>query len=189
MDRLKSNMKKLPELYKTEIVKNMKKKFNFSNELEVPKIIKISINVGLGKNKDNPKLLNIVMNDLYLITGQKPVKTYAKKAISGFKIKEGDIVGVKVTLRKKKMYDFLEKIIRIVLPRTRDFRGISSKSIDKQGNYTLAIKEHIVFAEIEYDRVEIIYGLQISITFNNNNKNENQELLKLLGFPFKKSSK
>lgn len=179
-------MKKLVELYNTDIATEMKKAFNYANNLAVPKITKVSLNVGLGKYKENQKLLSLVSQDIFLITGQKAQITRAKKAISGFKIKAGDIVGLRVTLRGKKMYDFLEKMIRIVLPRTRDFRGISIKSLDASGNYTLAVREHIVFPEIEYERVETIYGLQISLSINTKKSAESQKLMELLGFPFKK---
>lgn len=178
-------MKCLEEIYKTEITPNIKQQFKLSNSFLVPKITQLSINVGLGKIKENPKFLDIVAQDIFYITGQKPQLRLAKKAISGFKIRKGDIVGLRVTLRRKKMYDFLEKLIKIVLPRTRDFRGISQTSFDKQSNYTLAIREHIVFPEIEYDNVDTIYGLQVSIITNSSEKKMVFKLLKLLGLPFK----
>lgn len=179
-------MKRLKELYKTDITPNIIKKFNLSNVHMAPEMKKISINVGVGKSKERPELLSRVANDIYLITGQMPRITKSKKAISGFKLRSGDIVGVNVTLRGNSMFDFLEKLLNVGLPRVRDFRGLSTESFDKNFNYTYAVKEHIIFPEIKYERIEDIYGFQVSFNIKATNKEEAMELLKQLGFPFKK---
>ena len=173
-------------LYNTEITKKMSEKFGYKNTLAVPKVNKVVINVGLGESKENPKFTEIATKEIIVITGQKPALTKAKKAISGFKIRQGDKVGLKVTLRGRRMYDFLERLVRISLPRIRDFRGLKIAGFDSNGNYNIGIKEHIVFPEIQYDKVEKIFGLQVTINTTAKNNDEARELLTLIGFPFEK---
>lgn len=177
-------MLKLSEKYKKEIVPQLKKEFGYQNDLSVPSLNKVIINVGLGRAVSDTKIFDPVIGNLKLITGQKPVKTYAKKSISGFKIRQGMPIGLMVTLRKKRMYDFLEKLINIVLPRMRDFRGIKTSAFDRAGNYSLGIKEHIVFPEIDYEKVSEIYSLEVNIVTTAKNSKEAKKLLELLGFPF-----
>lgn len=177
-------MLKLSEKYKKEIVPQLKKEFGYQNDLSVPSLNKVIINVGLGRAVSDTKIFDPVIENLKLITGQKPVKTYAKKSISGFKIRQGMPIGLMVTLRKKRMYDFLEKLINIVLPRMRDFRGIKTSAFDRAGNYSLGIKEHIVFPEIDYEKVSEIYSLEVNIVTTAKNSKEAKKLLELLGFPF-----
>jgi len=178
-------MNRIEELYKKEIIPKMKEKFNLSNNFEVPKIEKIVINVGTGPAIKDKKLLDHMIDTITKITGQAPIKTFSKKAISGFGIREGQVVGLKVTLRKQRMYDFLDKLINISLPRVRDFQGLTTKSFDMQGNFSIGIKEQIVFPEIKADEVDYIHGLEICISTNSNNKDMVYELFKMLGFPFK----
>lgn len=179
---------RLKEKYKKEVIKEMKKKFGYKNDLAVPKIIKVVVNVGLNKARveKDPEYVKSVEENIMAITGQKPIKTKAKKSISGFKIKKGSVVGLKVTLRKNRMYDFLDKVINIALPRTRDFRGIPTKSITKTGDLTIGFKEHLVFPEIIAEKVEKIHGLEVCIHTSAKNKKEAKELFSLLGFPFRK---
>ncbi len=177
-------MLKLSEKYKKEIVPQLKEEFGYQNDLSVPSLDKVIINVGLGRAVSDAKIFDSVIENLKLITGQKPVKTYAKKSISGFKIRQGMPIGLMVTLRKKRMYDFLEKLINIVLPRMRDFRGIKASAFDRAGNYSLGIKEHTVFPEIDYEKVSEIYSLEVNIVTTAKNSKEAKKLLELLGFPF-----
>ncbi|MCL5411494.1 MAG: 50S ribosomal protein L5 [Patescibacteria group bacterium] len=181
-------MSTLKEKYEKDIVPELIKKFSYSNKLAVPKLLKITINVGLGEATINPKAIEAVVSDLSQIAGQKPVVTKAKKAIAGFKIRQGQAIGVMVTLRGQKMYDFLEKLVTIVLPKVRDFRGVSEKSFDKRGNYTLGLKEQVVFPEIDYSKVEKIRGLEIVVNTSAKNDQEAKALLELLGMPFRKVS-
>lgn len=176
----------LQEKYKKEIVQALKEEFKFSNDLEVPKIEKISINVGLGANYKNSKFLEVVEDVLTRISGQKPVPRRAKKAISNFKIREGNIIGMSVTLRGKRMYDFLTKLLNITLPRVRDFQGINPKSVDRQGNLSIGFKEYLPFPEIRSDEVEVMHGLQVSIGSSATTKEQGYALYKHLGMPFKK---
>ena len=178
-------MEKLKEQYKSEIIPAMMKKFNYSSIMEVPKLDKIVINIGLGDIKDNPKSLDNAINDLSIITGQKPVVTKAKKSIAAFKIREGAKVGCKVTLRDGKMYDFAYKLFNVALPRVRDFRGVSNNSFDGRGNYSLGLKEQLVFPEIEYDKVDKLRGMDITFITTAKTDEEAKELLALLGMPFK----
>lgn len=177
---------RLEEYYNKEIVPKMKEQFGIKNNFAVPRVVKVVINVGIGEAKTNPKIKEMVVHDLAQITGQKVVLTLAKKAISGFKIRSGDQVGVKVTLRGKRMYDFIERLSKIALPRIRDFRGLKSTGFDKNGNYSFGIKEHIVFPEIKYDKVEKIFSLQVTIQTSAKSDKIAKELLVLLGFPFSK---
>jgi large subunit ribosomal protein L5 len=179
-------MKRLYDYYREDIVKRMTEEFKYSNVHQVPKLIKISVNIGLGIAKENPAILKRAANDIYLITGQKPRICKAKKAISGFKLRQGDVVGLSLTLRSRKMYEFLEKLLNVGLPRVRDFRGVPVKSFDAQNNYCLAIKENIIFPEVTYERIEDIYGMQITFHIKAKTKNEAMSLLTNLGFPFRK---
>lgn len=180
-------MKRLKNYYNEEIISEMKKEFGYTNSFNVPKLTKISINVGISKERQNKDLINKVANDIYKITGQKPRICRAKKSISGFKLTQGDINGLNVTLRRNKMYEFLEKLLRVSLPRVRDFRGLSLKSFDKDNNYTVGIKEHIIFPEISYDKMENIYGMQITFCTTAKSAKEAISLFKHLGFPLKGS--
>ncbi len=179
-------MEALKEQYVKEVVPALMKKFNYSSVMEVPKLEKIVINIGLGDIKDNPKALDNAMNDLSIITGQKPIVTTAKKSIAAFKLREGVKVGCKVTLRAGKMYDFAYKLFNVALPRVRDFRGLSKNSFDGKGNYSLGIKEQLLFPEIKYDDVSLVKGMNISIITTARTDEEAKELLSELGMPFRK---
>ena len=178
-------MEVLKEQYKNEIVPAMMKKFNYKSVMEVPKLEKIVINIGLGETKDNPKALDNAVNDLTIITGQRPVITKAKKSIAGFKLREGAKIGCKVTLRAGKMYDFAQKLFNVALPRVRDFRGVSANSFDGRGNYSMGIKEQLIFPEIEYDKIDKIRGMDIIFVTTAKTDEEAKELLSLLGMPFR----
>ena len=178
-------MEALKEQYVKEVVPAMMKKFNYSSVMQVPKLEKIVINIGLGETKDNPKALDNAMNDLSIITGQRPIVTKAKKSIAAFKLREGAKIGCKVTLRSGKMYDFAYKLINVALPRVRDFRGVSANSFDGRGNYSMGIKEQLIFPEIEYDKVDQLRGMDIIFVTTAKTDEEAKELLKLLGMPFK----
>lgn len=178
-------MEKLKEQYNSEVVPALMKKFNYSSVMEVPKLEKVVINIGLGDIKDNPKALDNAINDLSLITGQKPVVTTAKKSIAAFKLREGVKVGCKVTLRAGKMYDFVYKLFNVALPRVRDFRGVSKNSFDGRGNYSMGLKEQLIFPEIEYDKVDKLRGMDIAFITTAKTDEEAKELLTLLGMPFK----
>ena len=178
-------MEKLREQYEKEVVPSLMKKFNYKSIMEVPKLNKIVINIGLGDIKENPKSLENAMNDLSQITGQKPVITKARKSIAAFKLREGVNIGCKVTLRADKMYDFAYKLFNVALPRVRDFRGVSADSFDGRGNYSMGIKEQLIFPEIEYDKVDKIRGMDIIFVTTAKSDEEAKELLKLLGMPFR----
>ena len=175
---------RLKEKYENEVVKALMDKFGYKNIMEVPKIEKIIINMGVGEAKDNPKSLEGAVNDLTLISGQKPVLTRAKKSIANFKLRENVAIGCKFTLRKDKMYQFADKLINIALPRVRDFRGISSKSFDGRGNYALGVKEQLIFPEIEYDKIDKLRGMDIIFVTTAKTDEEARELLRFLGMPF-----
>ena len=177
-------MEILKEQYEKEVVPALMKKFNYKSVMEVPKLEKIVINVGLGDMKDNPKALDNTINDLKIITGQTPIVTKAKKAIAAFKIREGVNIGCKVTLRSGKMYDFAYKLFNTALPRVRDFRGVSNNSFDGRGNYSMGIKEQLIFPEIEYDKIDKIRGMDIIFVTTAKTDEEARELLSLLGMPF-----
>lgn len=179
-------MNRLKEKYNKEVIPYMMEKFNYKSVMQVPKLEKIVINIGAGDGAHNAKLIEGAMNDLELITGQKPVVTRAKKAIAGFKIREGQSVGCKVTLRGENMYNFLDKLISMALPRVRDFRGVSPKAFDGRGNYTLGITEQLIFSEIEYDNVVKVRGMDIVFVTTAKTNEEAYELLKGLGMPFRK---
>ncbi len=172
--------------YKEEIVSALMEHFKYKNIMEVPKLNKIVINIGLGSAKDNPKVLESALRDLEIISGQKPVITTAKKSIANFKLREGMKIGTKVTLRGEKMYDFLDRLVNIALPRVRDFRGVSASSFDGRGNYALGIKEQLIFPEIVYDMIDQIRGMDIIIVTTAKTDEESKALLELLGMPFKK---
>ena len=178
-------MEILKEQYINEVVPAMMKKFNYKSIMEVPKLEKVVLNIGLGDIKDNPKSLENAMNDIKLITGQSPIITKAKKAIAAFKIREGVNMGCKVTLRSGKMYDFAYKLFNVALPRVRDFRGVSKNSFDGRGNYSMGIKEQLIFPEIEYDKVDKVRGMDIIFVTTAKTDEEARELLTLLGMPFK----
>ena len=178
-------MEKLREQYNNEVVPALMKKFEYKSIMQVPKLDKIVINIGLGDTKENPKSLENAMNDLSIITGQKPVITKARKSIAAFKLREGANIGCKVTLRSDKMYDFAYKLFNVALPRVRDFRGVSTNSFDGRGNYSMGIKEQLIFPEIEYDKVDKIRGMDIIFVTTAKTDEEARELLTLLGMPFK----
>ena len=179
----------LQSYYTSSIVSSMQKKFKYTNVMQVPKIVSINLNMGLGDAKSNSKNLESSLEEMSLISGQKPITTKAKKDISNFKIRKGWPVGCKVTLRSKMMYEFLDRLISVALPRTRDFRGLSFKSFDGRGNYNFGIKEQIIFTEIDYDRIQSINGLNVTITTSASSDNEAYELLKLFGLPLREKPK
>ena len=178
-------MEKLREQYEKEVVPALMKKFQYKSIMQVPKLDKVVINIGLGDTKENPKSLENAMNDLTQITGQRPMITKAKKSIAAFKLREGANVGCKVTLRSDKMYDFVYKLFNVALPRVRDFRGVSANSFDGRGNYSMGIKEQLIFPEIEYDKIDRLRGMDIIFVTTAETDEEAKELLTLLGMPFK----
>ncbi len=178
-------MSNLKKKFKSEIVPILKKELGYTNDLEVPRLRKVVLNVGLGKGLTDAKFNEAVENSLMRITGQRPIKTLAKKSISNFKIRKGLVVGMKVTLRGDRMYDFVEKLVNITLPRVRDFRGLNIRSIDRQCNLNIGISEHIAFPEIKSDEVERIHGLEITLVTTAKNREEGKLLFKRLGFIFK----
>lgn len=178
-------MEKLREQYEKEVVPALMKKFNYKSVMQVPKLEKIVINIGLGDTKDNPKSLENAMNDLSQITGQKPMVTKARKSIAAFKLREGANIGCKVTLRSNKMYEFAYKLFNVALPRVRDFRGVSANSFDGRGNYSMGIKEQLIFPEIEYEKIDKLRGMDIIFVTTAKTDEEARELLTLLGMPFK----
>ena len=179
-------MSRLKEKYNNEIVGSLKEKYSYKSVMEVPKLEKIVVNIGVGDATTNSKLLEAAMHDLELITGQKPVKTLAKKSIAGFKLRQGQAIGCKVTLRGENMYNFLDKLISITLPRVRDFRGISNRAFDGRGNYTLGLTEQLIFPEIVFDDVVKVRGMDIVFVTTAKTNDEAYDLLKGFGMPFKK---
>lgn len=179
-------MSRLKDLYKNEIVDAMIKKFGYKNVMEVPKIDKIVVNMGVGEAKENPKVLEAAVADLEKITGQHAVITKAKKSIANFKIREGQSIGCKTTLRGEKMYEFLDRLVNLALPRVRDFRGVSANSFDGRGNYSLGIKEQIIFPEIEYDKIDKVRGMDVIIVTTAKTDEEARELLRLFNMPYEK---
>ncbi|MCR5774827.1 MAG: 50S ribosomal protein L5 [Lachnospiraceae bacterium] len=179
-------MSRYKDTYNTEIRDAMQKKFGYKNVMEIPKLEKIVVNMGVGEAKDNAKLLDSAVSDLEKITGQHVVTTKAKKAVANFKIREGMQIGCKVTLRGDKMYDFLDRLVNLALPRVRDFRGVSANSFDGRGNYALGIKEQIIFPEIEYDKIDKIRGMDVIIVTTAKTDEEARELLRLFNMPFEK---
>src|SRR3990167_1653096 len=178
-------MSRMYELYKKEIINKLKKQFNYTSVMQVPHIEKITINMGVGEAASDKKILQNAISDLEKIAGQKPVATLSRKSIAGFKIRVGWPIGCKVTLRKARMYEFLDRLITIALPRVRDFRGLSAKSFDGRGNYNLGIKEQIVFPEIEYDKIDALRGMDITITTSAKTNKEGFALLQAFNFPFR----
>ncbi|MDL1963639.1 MAG: 50S ribosomal protein L5 [Deltaproteobacteria bacterium] len=178
-------MSQLKHYYEKEIIPKLMETFKYRNVMEVPKLEKVVLNIGLGEAIHNIKLLDSAAEDMKLISGQQPVVTRAKRSIAAFKLREGMPIGCMVTLRHIRMYDFYSRTVNIALPRVRDFKGVSAKAFDGHGNYTLGIKEHIIFPEIEYDKIDRIKGLNITVVTTAKNDREGKELLKLLGMPFK----
>ena len=178
---------RIKEKYLAEAVPALKQKFGYKNVMEIPKLSKIVINMGLGDCKDNAKAMEMAVNELTTIAGQKPMVTKAKKSIANFKVREGMNVGAKVTLRSDRMYDFTDKLVSIVLPRVRDFRGVSDKSFDGRGNYALGVKEQLIFPEIDYDKVEKIRGMEMIFVTSAKTDEEAKELLRLMGMPFQQA--
>ncbi len=177
-------MARLKEKYKSEVIDAMMKKFKYSNVMEVPKLEKIVVNMGLGDSKENPKVLDNAVAELAQITGQKPIVTKAKKSVAAFKVRAGMNVGAKLTIRGERMYYFADKLFNVALPRVRDFRGVSPKSFDGRGNYALGIKEQLIFPEIDYDKVDKVRGMDIVFVTTAKTDEEAKELLKLLGMPY-----
>lgn len=177
-------MSRLKQKYENEVIPALKQKFNYKNIMEVPKLEKVVINMGISDARENPKAIDAATNDLAIITGQKPIITKAKKSIAAFKLRKGMPIGAKVTLRAGKMYDFLDKLFNVNLPRVRDFKGVSPDAFDGRGNYTLGIKEQLIFPEIDYDKIDRVRGMDITIVTTAKTDEEARELLKNLGMPF-----
>ena len=180
-------MSTMKTLYTNEVAPALLKKFNYKSTMQIPKLDKIVINIGLGEAKDNPKVIDAAVADLAAITGQKPVVTKAKKSIANFKLRQGMNIGVKVTLRGEKMYEFIDRLFNVALPRVRDFRGINPNAFDGRGNYSLGIKEQLIFPEIEYDKIDKIRGMDIIFVTTAKTDEEGRELLTLMGAPFTRS--
>ncbi len=179
-------MARFKDKYKNDVAKALMEKFNYSSVMEIPKIEKVVINMGLGDGKDNPKVIKIAVDELATIAGQAPVITKAKKSVANFKVRQGMSVGAKVTLRGERMYEFIDRFFTIALPRVRDFRGVNANSFDGRGNYTLGIKEQLIFPEINIDKVETVRGMDITFVTTAKTDEEARELLKLMGMPFTK---
>ena len=177
---------RLREMYKADVVPALQKKFNYKSVMQIPKLDKVIINVGAGEAKDNAKVIDAIIGDLAKITGQKPVKCAAKKSVANFKLREGMTIGVKVTLRGDKMYEFVDRFFNLALPRVRDFRGINPNSFDGRGNYSMGIKEQLIFPEIDYDKIDKVRGMDICFVTTANTDEEARELLTLMGAPFAK---
>lgn len=177
----------LPEQYRNDIVPALMKEFEYSSVMEVPRLTKIVVNVGLGEALENAKAIEFAMNDIQQITGQRPVVTRAKKSIASFKLREGRSVGMKVTLRGERMWSFLTRLIHVALPRTRDFQGVSPDSFDGRGNYTLGLSEQLIFPEINYDKIDKVRGMEVSIVTTAQTDEEGRRLLAMLGMPFKRN--
>ncbi len=177
-------MPRLKDKYKAEVAQALQQKFGYKNVNQTPKLDKIVINMGLGEAKDNPKALDAAVNDLAIISGQKPLVTTAKKSVANFKVRTGMKIGAKVTLRGDRMYEFADKLMNIALPRVRDFRGVSANAFDGRGNYALGIREQLIFPEIEYDKIDKIRGMEMIFVTTANTDEEAKELLRLLGMPF-----
>ena len=178
-------MPRLKELYRKELVPRLMKEFSYKNKMQVPRLGKILVNMGLGEAIQNIKILDSATNELMVITGQKPVTTKAKKSIANFKLRKGMSIGCMVTMRENRMYEFFDRLVNVSLPRVRDFRGVSGKSFDGRGNYSLGIKEQIIFPEIDYDKIDKIKGLSINIVTTAKTDEEGKALLRLLGMPFR----
>ena len=179
-------MARLKEYYDSSVAPALVKKFGYANVMEIPKLDKVVINVGCGADKDNTKVIEAIMTDLSAITGQRPVVCRSKKSVANFKLREGQIIGVKVTLRGEKMYEFVDRLFNVAFPRVRDFRGINGNSFDGRGNYSTGIKEQLIFPEIEYDKIDKVRGMDINFITTANTDEEAKELLTLMGAPFAK---
>lgn len=179
-------MARLKDKYTEEIVPALKEKFQYNNIMEVPKLVKIVVNMGLGEAIANPKALDAAVGDMTQITGQKPIITKAKKSVAAFKVREGMSIGCKVTLRGDKMYEFCDRLVSVALPRVRDFKGVSAKAFDGRGNYTLGLKEQLIFPEIEYDKIDRVRGMEVCFVTSAKTDEEARELLRLIGMPFAK---
>jgi large subunit ribosomal protein L5 len=179
-------MNRMKERYQKDIAPVLMKEFSLDNIMQVPRVSKVTVNIGMGEARENPKALDAAVSDITQITGQKPIVTKAKKAIANFKLREGMLNGIKVTLRGEKMWSFLDRLMNIVLPRVRDFRGISPNSFDGRGNYSLGLREQLIFPEIEYDKIDKIRGMEITIVTTAPNDEQARRLLQLLGMPFRK---
>ena len=179
-------MSRLQEKYKRELIGQIQKKLNLKNLMEVPKITKVTLNMGVGEAVADKKIMEKAREDMEQIAGQKPVTTLARKSVAGFKIRDGMAIGCKVTLRRERMYEFLDRLVNIAIPRIRDFRGLNPKSFDGQGNYSLGIQEQIIFPEINYDEIDVLRGMDIVITTSARNPEEGKVLLEAFNFPFKK---
>ena len=179
-------MARLKEMYRSEVAHALMKKFGYKSVMQIPKLDKIVINVGCGEAKDNSKVVDAIVNDLSIITGQRPVLCKAKKSVANFKLREGMVIGVKVTLRGDRMYEFLDRFLNLALPRVRDFRGINPDSFDGRGNYSMGVKEQLIFPEIDYDKIDAIRGMDICFVTTAKTDEEAKELLTLMGAPFAK---
>lgn len=180
-------MSRMQEMYKTKVAPALMEKFGYKSTMQIPKLEKIVVNIGMSDAKDNPKVIDAACNDLALITGQKPVVTKARKSVANFKLREGMSIGCKVTLRSEKMYEFLDRLFNVALPRVRDFRGINPNSFDGRGNYSLGVKEQLIFPEIDYDKIDKIRGMDIIVVTTAKTDEEARELLSLMGAPFVRS--
>jgi large subunit ribosomal protein L5 len=181
-------MNRMQERYQKEVVPALRKAFGYRNIMEVPRIEKVVVNIGLGEAMDNPKALEAAMSDLATITGQKPVMTKARKSIANFKLREGRIIGTKVTLRGARMWYFLDRLINVALPRVRDFRGVSPEAFDGRGNYTLGLRDQLIFPEIDYDKIDKLRGMEVTIVTTARSDDHARLLLQLLGMPFRKEA-
>ena len=179
-------MNRMQEKYNNEVVPALRKAFDFKNIMQVPRITKVVVNIGAGEALDNPKALESAVNDLTIITGQKPVMTKARKSIANFKLREGRLIGTKVTLRGDRMWAFLDRLMSTALPRVRDFRGVSANAFDGRGNYTLGLRDQLIFPEIEYDKIDKLRGMEVTIVTTAKNDDQARVMLQLLGMPFSK---
>ena len=179
-------MNRMQEKYNNEVVPALRKSFDFKNIMQVPRITKVVVNIGLGEAMDNPKAMEAAVNDLTIVTGQKPVMTKARKSIANFKLREGRLIGTKVTLRGDRMWAFLDRLMSTALPRVRDFRGVSANAFDGRGNYTLGLRDQLIFPEIEYDKIDKLRGMEVTIVTTAKNDNQARVLLQMLGMPFSK---
>lgn len=181
-------MNKMREFYQEEAVPSLTKEFGFTSVMQVPRIEKIVVNIGIGEAKDNPKVIEAAAGDIAIMTGQRPVLTKSRKSIANFKLRDGVVIGAKVTLRGEKMWAFADRLINVALPRVRDFRGISPNSFDGRGNYTLGLKDQLIWPEIDYDKIDKLRGMEITIVTTAQNDDQARSLLALLGMPFKKEA-
>ncbi len=181
-------MNKMLDKYQNQVVPALKKAFNYKNVMQIPRIEKVVVNIGLGEALENAKAVDFAVTDLTAIAGQKPIQTKAKKSIANFKLREGRVIGTKVTLRGSRMWAFMDRLVNVALPRVRDFRGISANSFDGRGNYTLGLKDQLVFPEIEYDKIDKLRGMEVTIVTTADNDDQARAMLQLLGMPFKKEA-